>query len=367
MTTTNLKRRSFLTGAGLTMAVGAVASPAIAQSMPDVRWRLTSSFPRQLDTIFGTAQTLARYLAEATDNKFQIQAFPAGELVGGLQALDAVQTGAVECAHTPTYFYFGKDPTLALGTGIPFGLNARQQHSWWHFADGKELLNGVLARYNAISFACGNSGTQMGGFFRKELQSPADLNGLKFRIGGLAGLVLAKLGVVPQQIAGGDVYPALERGTLDAAEFVGPYDDEKLGLSKVAKYYYAPGWWEGGAMLHLVVNLDKWNELPKTYQAILFQAAEAANNWMLAKYDAVNPQALRRMLGAGTELRTFPQSIMEASLKAANELYAELSAKNADFKKAYDSLVTFRAESLPWWGLNEYAYDTFMIRTRGRV
>jgi len=335
--------------------------------MPDIRWRLTSSFPRQLDTIFGTAQTLARYLAEATDNKFQIQAFPAGELVGGLQALDAVQTGAVECAHTPTYFYFGKDPTLALGTGIPFGLNARQQHSWWHFADGKELLNGVLARYNAISFACGNSGTQMGGFFRKELQSPADLNGLKFRIGGLAGLVLAKLGVVPQQIAGGDVYPALERGTLDAAEFVGPYDDEKLGLSKVAKYYYAPGWWEGGAMLHLVVNLDKWNELPKTYQAILFQAAEAANNWMLAKYDAVNPQALRRMLGAGTELRTFPQSIMEASLKAANELYAELSAKNADFKKAYDSLVTFRAESLPWWGLNEYAYDTFMIRTRGRV
>jgi len=367
MTTTNLKRRSFLTGAGLTVAVGAVASPAIAQSMPDVRWRLTSSFPRQLDTIFGTAQTLARYLAEATDNKFQIQAFPAGELVGGLQALDAVQTGAVECAHTPTYFYFGKDPTLALGTGIPFGLNARQQHSWWHFADGKELLNGVLARYNAISFACGNSGTQMGGFFRKELQSPADLNGLKFRIGGLAGLVLAKLGVVPQQIAGGDVYPALERGTLDAAEFVGPYDDEKLGLSKVAKYYYAPGWWEGGAMLHLVVNLNKWNELPKTYQAILFQAAEAANNWMLAKYDAVNPQALRRMLGAGTELRTFPQSIMEASLKAANELYAELSAKNADFKKAYDSLVTFRAESLPWWGLNEYAYDTFMIRTRGRV
>jgi TRAP-type mannitol/chloroaromatic compound transport system substrate-binding protein len=365
--TTTLKRRSFLKGAGLAAAAGAVASPAIAQSMPDVRWRLTSSFPRQLDTIFGTAQTLAKYLAEATDNKFQIQTFPAGELVGGLQALDAVQTGAVECAHTPIYFYFGKDPTLALGTCIPFGLNARQQHSWWHFAEGKESINAVLAKYNAISFACGNSGTQMGGFFRKELQSPADLNGLKFRIGGLGGMVLAKLGVVPQQIAGGDVYPALERGTLDAAEFVGPYDDEKLGLSKVAKYYYAPGWWEGGAMLHLIVNLAKWNELPKTYQAILSQASEAANNWMLAKYDAVNPPALRRMLAAGTELRTFPQSIMEASLKAANELYAELSDKNADFKKAYDSMVAFRGESLPWWQFNEYAYDTFMIRTRGKV
>jgi TRAP-type mannitol/chloroaromatic compound transport system substrate-binding protein len=343
-----------------------VAAPAIAQSAPDIRWRLTSSFPRQLDTIFGTAQTFAKYLAEATDNKFQIQTFPAGELVGGLQALDAVQTGAVECAHTPTYFYFGKEPALALGTGIPFGLNARQQHSWWHFAEGKEIINGVLERFNAISFACGNSGTQMGGFFRKELQSPADLNGLKFRIGGLGGMVLAKLGVVPQQIAGGDVYPALERGTLDAAEFVGPYDDEKLGLSKVAKYYYAPGWWEGGAMLHLVVNKQKYDELPKNYQAILFQASEAANNWMLAKYDAVNAAALRRMLGAGTELRTFPASIMDASLKAANELYGELSAKSPDFKKAYDSMVAYRTDVLPWWQLNEYAYDTFMVRTRGR-
>jgi TRAP-type mannitol/chloroaromatic compound transport system substrate-binding protein len=367
MTTTNLKRRRFLQGAGLSVAAAGVAAPAVAQSMPDVRWRLTSSFPRQLDTIFGTAQTLARYLAEATDNRFQIQTFPAGEIVGGLQALDAVQTGAVECAHTPTYFYFGKDPTLAFGTGVPFGLNARQQHAWWHFADGKELINGVLARYNATSLACGNSGTQMGGFFRKELKDVSDLNGLKFRIGGLGGLVLAKLGVVPQQIAAGDVYPALERGTLDAAEFVGPYDDEKLGLAKVAKYYYAPGWWEGGAMLHLVVNLEKWNALPKNYQAILFQAAEAANNWMLAKYDAVNGQALRRMIGTGTELRAFPQPIMEASLKAANELYAELSAKNADFKKTYDSMVAFRADVLPWWQLNEYAYDTFMVRTRGRA
>jgi TRAP-type mannitol/chloroaromatic compound transport system substrate-binding protein len=367
MTTPYLKRRSFLKGAGLAAAATGVAAPAIAQSMPEVRWRLTSSFPKSLDTIYGTAQTLAKYLADATDNKFQIQTFSAGEIVGGLQALDAVQSGAVECAHTPTYFYIGKEPTLAFGTGVPFGLNARQQHSWWHFADGATLTNEVLARYNAYALACGQSGCQMGGFFRKELASPADLNGLKFRIGGLGGQVLAKLGVVPQQIAGGDVYPALERGTIDAAEFVGPYDDEKLGLVKVAKYYYAPGWWEGGAMLHLVVNLQKWNDLPKNYQAILFHACEAANNWMLAKYDAVNAPALRRLLGAGAELRAFPQSIMEASLKAANELYAEISAKNPDFKKAYDSMVAYRGEQLPWWQVNEYAYDTFMIRTRGRV
>src|SRR5919112_2474424 len=155
MTTTTLKRRNFLKGAGLAAVAGTVAAPAIAQSSPEIRWRLTSSFPKSLDTIFGTAETFARYMAEATDGKFQIQTFAPGEIVGGLQALDAVQTGTVECAHTPTYFYFGKDPTLAFGTGVPFGLNARQQHSWWHFADGAKITNEVLARYNAIALACG--------------------------------------------------------------------------------------------------------------------------------------------------------------------------------------------------------------------
>jgi TRAP-type mannitol/chloroaromatic compound transport system substrate-binding protein len=318
MTTPTMKRRHFLKGAGLAAAATTVAAPAIAQSAPEIRWRLTSSFPKSLDTIYGTGQIFAQYMAEATDIKFQIQTFAPGEIVGGLQALDAVQTGTVECAHTPTYYYIGKEPALAFGTGVPFGLNARQQHSWWHFAGGKEITNEVLARYNAISFACGNSGTQMGGFFRKEIKEVADLSGLKFRIGGLGGQVLAKLGVVPQQIAPGDVYPALERGTLDAAEFVGPYDDEKLGFLKVAKYYYAPGWWEGGAMLHLVVNKQKFEELPKSYQAIMAHASEAANNWMLSKYDDVNGQALRRMIAAGAELRTFTQPVMEASLKAAN-------------------------------------------------
>jgi TRAP-type mannitol/chloroaromatic compound transport system substrate-binding protein len=367
MTTPTIRRRGFLKGAALATAASGVAAPAVAQAMPEVRWRLTSSFPRQLDTIFGAAQQFAKYMAEATDNKFQIQTFPAGELIPGLQALDAVQNGAIECCQTPIYFYIGKEPALAFGTGIPFGLNARQQHSWWHFGGGDKIINDVLARFNVVGLVVGQSGCQMGGFFRKELQTPADLNGLKFRIGGLGGQVLAKLGVVPQQIAAGDVYPALERGVIDAAEFVGPYDDEKLGLFKVAKYYYAPGWWEGGAMLHLCVNQAKWNELPKHYQAMVFHACETANNWMLAKYDAVNAQALRRMIGAGTELRAFPQPIMEASLKAANELYGELAAKSPDFKTALDSMNAFRADVLPWWQVNEFAYDSFMVRTRGRA
>ncbi len=368
MTEPHISRRRMLGTAALAGAgAGLVAAPAIAQTVPNVRWRLTSSFPKQLDTIYGTAQMLAKYVSDATDGGFQIQTFSAGELVPGLQALDAVQNGAIECAHTPLYFYVGKEPAMALGTGIPFGLNARHQHAWWHFGDGEKIINEAMARYGTVSFACGSSGTQMGGFFRKELKSVEDLKGLKFRIGGLGGQVLAKLGVVPQQIAGGDVYPALERGTLDAAEFVGPYDDEKLGLSQVARYYYAPGWWEGGAMLHLVVNQAKWAALPKTYQAILANACEAANNWMLAKYDYVNAPALRRMLGKGTELRIFPASIMEASLRAANELYAELSEKSPDFKKGYDSMVAYRADVLPWWQLNEFNYDSFMVRTRGRI
>lgn len=359
-------RRAAL-GAVVAAGAGLVAAPAIAQSAPTIRWRLTSSFPKQLDTIFGTNEMLAKYLSEATDGRFQLQNFGPGEIVPGFQALDAVQNGTVECAQTALYFYTGKGPALAVGTGLPFGLNARMQHSWWHFGGGEQIINEVLARFNVTSFVSGASGTQMGGFFRKELQSPADLQGLKFRIGGLGGQVLQKLGVVPQQIPAGDVYAALDRGALDAAEFVGPHDDEKLGFGRVAKYYYAPGWWEGGAMMHLVVNKEKLAELPPSYRAILAQACEAANNWMLAKYDAVNPPALRRMIGSGVELRVFPQSIMEASLKAANELYAELSAKNADFKRGYESMAAFRSEALPWWQLNEFTYDAFMVRTRGRI
>ncbi len=362
----NMKRRQFLTGA-TAMTAGAIASPALAQSQPAIRWRLTSSFPRVLDTIFGTAQTFAKYVAEATDNQFQIQTFPAGELVPGLAALDAVSNNTVECAQTPVYFYIGKDPTLGFGTGMPFGLNARLQHSWWHFADGAEIINAALAKFNVIGFPVGNSGCQMGGFFRKELKEVEDFKGLKFRVGGMGGQVLAKIGVVPQQIAPGDVYSALERGVIDAAEFVGPYDDEKLGLHRVAQYYYYPGWWEGGAMMHLVVNMEQWNKLSKPYQRIVQDACESANNWMLAKYDAVNAPAMRRLLAGGAQLRPFPLPVMEAAYKAAQDLYAEIAASNPTFKRALDSTNAFRSEQLPWWQVGEYSFDSFMIRMRNRA
>ncbi|WP_349509833.1 TRAP transporter substrate-binding protein [Bradyrhizobium sp. STM 3809] len=363
----NMKRRDFLkVSAAGAAATGAIASPAIAQSMPEIKWRLTSSFPKSLDTIYGGATELAKYVAEMTDNKFQIQVFAAGEIVPGLQALDATANGTVEMCHTVSYYYVGKDPTFAIFASVPFGLNARQQNSWLYQGGGNELANEFYKKFGVIGFPCGNTGTQMGGWFRKEIKTVADLSGLKFRIGGIAGQVLQKLGVVPQQLAGGDIYPALEKGTIDAAEWVGPYDDEKLGFQKVAKYYYYPGWWEGGPTVHAFSNLEKWNTLPKNYQAILTNATMAANTWMAARYDQQNPSALKRLVAGGTQLRPFTNEVLEACLKATNELWGEISAKNADFKKVIDAMQAYRSDEYLWWQVAEYTYDSFMIRSRTR-
>jgi TRAP-type mannitol/chloroaromatic compound transport system substrate-binding protein len=284
-----------------------------------------------------------------------------------LQVLDAVQNGTVEMGHSAMYYYIGKDPTWALFCAVPFGLNGRQQNAWFYDGDGTKLMNEFGKKYNVYPLVGGNTGAQMGGWFRKEIKTVDDLKGLKFRIGGWAGKTLQKLGVVPQQIAGGDIYPALEKGTIDAAEWVGPYDDEKLGFYKVAPYYYYPGWWEGGTALHFLINQAKWNELPKNYQAIVSAAAGFANVEMTARYDARNPAALKRLIAAGTQLRPFPQPVMEACLKASNEINAETTATNVDYKKVLDSMQAFRNDEVLWWQVAEYTYDGFMIRTRTRT
>jgi TRAP-type mannitol/chloroaromatic compound transport system substrate-binding protein len=361
-----MKRRQFLTAMGAGAAATAIAAPAIAQSTPEVKWRLTSSFPKSLDTIFGAAEAFSKQVAELTDNKFQIQVFAAGEIVPGLQAFDATSNGTVEMSHTVSYYYVGKDPTFAIAASVPFGLNTRQQNAWMYQNGGIEAFNDFFKKYNVYALPAGNTGTQMGGWFRKEIKTPADLSGLKFRIGGIAGQVLQKLGVIPQQLAGGDIYPALEKGTIDGAEWVGPYDDEKLGFNKVAPFYYYPGWWEGGPTVHNMINLAKWNELPKSYQAAIFNASVYANTWMTARYDVQNPGALRRLVAGGAQLRPYPQPVMEACLKATNELWAEISAKNADFKKLIDTMQAFRNDEYLWWQVAEYTYDTFMIRSRTR-
>ena len=358
-----MKRRQFLKAAGAGLAAStAVAAPAIAQSMPALKWRMTTSWPKSLDTLYGGAELMCKAVAEATDGKFQIQTFAGGEIVPPLQVVDAVQNGTVECGHTASYYYFGKDPTFAFGTSVAFGPNQRLNQGWFTLGGGKEVLNEFYKKYNCLALLAGNTGCQMGGWFRKEINTVADLKGLKMRIGGFPGRVLQKLGSVPQQIAGGDIYPALEKGTIDAAEWVGPYDDEKLGFYKVAPHYYYPGWWEGGSMLFTFVNLDKWNALPKAYQAVLEQAGHFANTWMIAKYDELNPAALRRLLAGGMKLHGFSPAIMEACFKAAKELHGEIAATNASFKKVYDSMTNYTNNGYQWFQVAELGYDSFMVR-----
>ena len=355
-----MKRRQFLQAAGLAAAATAVAGPAVAQSLPELKWRLTSSFPKSLDTIYGAAEAFAKAVAEASDNRFQIQVFAAGEIVPGLQAADAVQNGTVEMCHTSSYYYFGKDPTFALGTAVPFGLNSRMQTAWMYFGGGMELMNDFYKKFNIYGIPAGNTGAQMGGWFRKEIKSIADIKGLKFRIGGFGGKVIERIGGVPQNIPGGEIYQALEKGTIDAAEWVGPYDDLKLGFNKVAPNYYYPGWWEGGPELDFFINTKAWEGLSAEYKAMVESAAALANIDMLAKYDYRNPQALKTLVGQGVKLFRFPRDMMEGSFKAAGDVYSELSASNADWKKIYADFANWRRDANLWFRFTEAGFDDFM-------
>jgi TRAP-type mannitol/chloroaromatic compound transport system substrate-binding protein len=332
----------------------------VAQTQPEIRWRMASSYPRTLDTLFGASEALAQRVAQATDNKFQIQVFAAGEIVGGLQVLDIVQNGTVECGYTLSSFYIGKDPTFMFETSVPWGLNVRQHNAWMYHGGGLQLVREFLKDYGIMSFPAGQTGAQMGGWFRKEITSIEDLKGLKMRIAGMGGQIMAKLGVVPQVIAAGDIYPALERGTIDAVEFSGPFDDEKLGFVKVAKYYYYPGFWEGSAQPSLYITMDKWNSLPENYKAILEAACAEANALCVAKYDAQNAEAIRRVVAQGAQLRAFPKDVLEQSYQEAFKLYNEIATSNAKFKKIYDSWTAFREKERIWFCVAELPFDFFV-------
>ncbi len=361
-----MSRRSFLTkGAAATAAATTVAAPAIVHAQPTVRWRMASSFPKSLDTLFGAAETISKRVSALTDGKFTISAHAAGEIVPAFQVLDAVSDGNIEMGQTALYYYFGKEPTWAVACAIPFGLNARQYDAWWNELGGNKVFNEFAHRTAGVTaFLAGNTGAQMGGWFRREISTLDDLKGLKFRIAGVAGMVFAKLGVVPQQIPGGDLYPALEKGTIDAAEWVGPYDDEKLGLAKVAKYYYYPGFWEGGPALHAIANNKALASLPPAYRAALEAACAEAHVGMMSRYDALNAQAIKRLVGSGAQLRGFSRPIMDACYKATQEVYAEISAKSADFKKMSDHYFGVQKDLVTWFRVTENTFDDFMASVK---
>jgi len=355
-----MDRRSVIKQAGLASVLAAGAAPAIVHAQANIRWRLTSAFPKALDTIYGASEVFAKHVKEMTGGKFEISVHAAGEIVPTPGLVDAVQNGTVEMGHTAPYYYFGKDETFALGCAIPFGLNSRQMTAWQYDGNGLKLMREFYRNYNIMSFPMGNTGAQMGGWFRKEIKSVKDLKGLKFRVGGFAGRVIERLGGVPQNIPGGEIYTALEKGTIDAAEWVGPYDDLKLGFYKVAKNYHYPGWWEGGPQLDLFINTKAYDTLTPEYKAIIQNAAAYAHTDMQAKYDARNPNALRQLVGSGAKLVSFPKDVMEASFKESMALYSEISAKNPNWKKVYDDYAKFRADSNVWFRFTEARFDSFM-------
>src|SRR3954449_5841091 len=343
-----ISRRNFARLAATSGAV-AVASPAIAQGA--IKWRLASSFPKSLDTLWGVSPTLVKLVNEMSDGKFTIEPFAAGEIVPGLQVLDAVANGTVECGHSYGGYYIGKNPAAIFDGSLPFGMTPREHYAWYLYGDGKKLIDEVYDGMGVVSIPMGNTGGQTFGWFRKEIKSPADFNGIKMRVAGFGGKVLSKLGVVPQQIAGGDIYPALEKGTLDAAEWVGPHDDEKLGFHKVAKYMHIPGVLEMEANSSLYVNKAAWNALPANYQAILRGACAYALMEMLAKYDALNAKAINRVVAQGAQIVVLTPETLRALRNALEQVLDEESAKSEQFKKVADNWRAFRAEQHRWFSI----------------
>jgi TRAP-type mannitol/chloroaromatic compound transport system substrate-binding protein len=372
-----MKRRDFVKKAtvgaaagGLLAGCGGEAAPGgdapAVQTQPRLSWRLTSSFPRSLDTIYGTVDIFTERIASLTDGRFRIRAFPAGELVPFDQVLESVQKGTVQMGHAASYYFTGKNPALAFDCTVPFGLTASQHNAWMYYGGGLDLMRELFSDFNIINFPGGNTGTQMGGWFRREINSLADVRGLKMRIPGLGGRVMDQLGTTVHVLAGGDIYPALERGAIDATEWVGPYDDEELGFHRVARYYYYPGWWEPGPSLSLYVNREAWDSLPSAYQSAIETASAEANVRTMANYDAKNPPALQRLLDSGVEMRPFPDDFMQAAERISFEIMEADAASDATYRKIYEAFKAWRAASYQWFNTAEMAYATFAFNQQAR-
>ena len=353
-----MKRRDFIKQAAVGTAA-AVAAPAVIAAPKKIRWRMPTSWPKAFDLIYGGAADIADRVKTMSGGDFEIIPYAGGELVGGLEVFDAVSQGTFPIGHTASYYYVGKSPAFAFDTGLPFGLNFRQQNAWLYSGGGIEQMRKLYADFNIINIPAGNTGCQMGGWFRKEVNTPDDLKGLRMRIPGLGGKVMSRLGVTVQVLAGGDIFPALERGVIDATEWVGPYDDEKAGFYKVAKYYYFPGWWEPAPSLCIYVNKAAWEDLPKAYQQMLITASSQTNQQMVADFDAKNPAALRSLLEKGVQLRRFSDEIMQVARKEAFALYDELAAADPVYKGIYENWSKFKAESDKWFSTAETAYASF--------
>lgn len=362
-----MKRRDFLkkTGLGLAVAAGTAVVPSLVQAqsrnLPAVKWRLASSFPKSMEVLYIGAEVLTKRISELTGGKFQIQVFAAGDIMPPNSVLDAVQKNTVECGHTCSYYFHNRNKAFSLDTAIPFGPSARQMNAWYYYGGGLELSREFFARYGIVNFSGGNTGTQMGGWFHKEIKSLKDIKELKIRIPGFGAEIFSALGAtVRPDLPSADIYQALARGEIDAAELVGPYDDEKQGIYKAARFYYFPGWWEPAGRVTFYINKGQWDQLPKAYQEAFEVAAAEVDIRILANYDAWNPQAIRRLVQNGTQLRRFPDDVMQAAYEVAQKIYTAQSSINSDFKKIYDSIRAFQQISDVWMGMAENTMANFM-------
>ncbi len=320
------------------------------------KWKIVTTWPPTLPIMMDGVRMMAEQVKTMSQGRLEIDVFGAGELVPPFESFDAVGAGTAEMSHGASYYWGGKAPAAQFFTSVPFGMNAQQMYAWLYGGDGLALWEETYQDFNLVPMPAGNTGVQMGGWFNKEINTIDDYNGLKMRIPGLGGKTIVKVGGSAETIPGGEIYTSLERGVVDATEWVGPYHDQIMGFNKVAKYYYFPGWHEPGSVLEVTVNRDAWEALSDDLKMIVRTAADAQNVWMLAQFDARNGGALEELIATGTELRPFPDVVMADLAKAAEEVKTEVADSDSMAAKVYDSFRKFQANVGGWGTVSEKAY-----------
>ncbi|WP_087463523.1 TRAP transporter substrate-binding protein [Oleiphilus messinensis] len=366
-----MKRRSVfsLLGIGVTALVlnacsqkdceptAAAAPMATKENVKPIQWKLVTTWPKNFPGLGTAPERFAKDVERMSNGRLKIKVFGGGELVPPLEVFDAVSQGTAQAGHGAAYYWKGKVPAAQFFATVPFGLTAQEYNGWMHYGGGLALWRETYKPFGLVPYAAGNTGVQMGGWFNKEINSLSDLEGLKMRIPGLGGEVLQRAGGTPVNLPGGEIFTALQTGTIDATEWVGPYNDLATGLHKVAKFYYYPGWHEPGTALELIVNEKALKALPEDLQAIVEVAARAANQDMLDEYTARNNVALTELVDQhGVQVKRFPDDVIKALHKISDEVVAEIAGQDEMAKKVYDSFVEFRDRVVPYHELSEKAY-----------
>ena len=360
-----MRRRDFLKAVAVGGAAAALAAcgggPGGGGTAPTARrryrWKLVTTWPPNFPIFQEGVERFAREVRRMSGGSLSIQVFAAGQLIPALQVFDAVSRGTVEMGHGAAYYWAGKIPAAQFFTAVPFGLNAQGMNAWFYGGGGIELWHEVYAPHGLVAFPMGNTGVQMGGWFRRPLKGVEDLQGLKMRIPGLGGKVMARAGVNPVLLPGGEIYTALDRGTIDATEWVGPFHDLRLGLHRVARYYYYPGWHEPGPALELSIHRPAWEALPRELQLIVQHAAASVNLWMLSEFEARNPEALRTLQERhGVQVLPFPEEILEALRRHSAEVLDGLGRDDPVFRKVHAAYRAFQEHGARWREVSEQAY-----------